>query len=428
MSQEISDLNRRTKIIALKSADELINILLDGSFSSVGDSIFVPNRWVYRGHAASSWDLIPSAYRSDNKANLLRLAGRVNSLGENRETSLIYAEYMILFRFYKELEQQGVEVPDNSPWLREFFESPSKLAFFLMQCRRHEELYWPPPEIHGLVALAQHHGIPTRLLDWSYDPLMACYFASNQHKDAPLSIWCLDCSYLFNHKSKLKLINAPGYSNPNLHAQKGLFVARKSSFFEKDFDAIEYIGPLNSDHGFDGLSEGVVYYKIDLPGSERGRLKDLVRRLGYTSSRIFPGVDGIAKEVMEYLPSYIPNFQSFRSFNIKFHVFMPIEWMELANSIASLLDPDIGGHKSFSVILRKFGETSPAYCYSGGPVGRDVMLSLFEDFSHNIDGFYYYVSGADIRFTNIQYAPPEVTDCWALASVIGLERMPSLLD
>src|SRR5262249_5518333 len=30
---------------------------------------------------------------------------------------------------------------------------------------------------HSIAALAQHHGVPTRLLDWSYDARKAAYFA-----------------------------------------------------------------------------------------------------------------------------------------------------------------------------------------------------------------------------------------------------------
>lgn len=53
------------------------------------------------------------------------------------------------------------------------------------------------------LALMQHYGLPTRLLDWSYSPLVAAFFAvhpdyagTNHKHDYDASIWALDASSL----------------------------------------------------------------------------------------------------------------------------------------------------------------------------------------------------------------------------------------
>ena len=37
--------------------------------------------------------------------------------------------------------------------------------------------HWPDSDFYEVISLAQHYGIPTRALDWSYDYRAALYFA-----------------------------------------------------------------------------------------------------------------------------------------------------------------------------------------------------------------------------------------------------------
>ncbi|MCL0113594.1 FRG domain-containing protein, partial [Klebsiella pneumoniae] len=92
---------------------------------------------------------------------------------------------IILRDFYKLADNHGLKVP-NVEKLRN-----SLIGRYDYNFTQQGRIEWLSQDILEVAALAQHYGIPTRLLDWSYDPFVSSYFAASGVTDdsGNLAVW-----------------------------------------------------------------------------------------------------------------------------------------------------------------------------------------------------------------------------------------------
>jgi type I restriction enzyme M protein len=139
------------------------------------------------------------------------------------------------------------------------------------------------------LAIAQHHGLPTRLLDWTRNPLVALYFAVEKDTKTDSAIYVLKG---YNHISTknnprpnlLKSVQkfVPDRITPRITAQLGLFTIHPEP--EKPFDS-------------DDVD------KLIIPNNLREDMKKILDTYGINSASLFPDLDGLTKHLVYQLTS-----------------------------------------------------------------------------------------------------------------------------
>lgn len=218
----------------------------------IPEQSLIKHGFIYRGQENWDWKLVPSMFRLKNFSGGTWTWGGV--------------EMFILQEFFREAE----------PYLQSFVETPFRKMM-----------------------LAQHYGAPTRLLDWTSNPLVALYFATKELNDNETD----GAFYIARTNTSLtggvdytteqdldkydfcSLI--PSKFDDRILAQSAIFTTHT---LPKELEP--FIAPEDKE---DPKQRKI--YKFRVPQRFKIKIKLELEMLGITHARLFPGLDGIGHNI-----------------------------------------------------------------------------------------------------------------------------------
>jgi len=237
---------------------------------------------IYRGQANADWKVESTLDRLEN-----RFPTKPNKSGSN-------PEYFSIPRVSRELQ------------LKRFKElARGKFIFEIPPQKDEEDEWW---------SLAQHYGLATPMLDWTYSPFVALFFAFEEEKyhctdgySEPKfrAVYAL-AHHLISHgkekKERPRAFAPKGHANYRLTNQGGLFLKMPKntdleSWVQQNFEKETYEEPKSNGRG--NLHPAPILQKFIIHNNDNDREEclRLLDHMNINRASLFPDLDGAARYV-----------------------------------------------------------------------------------------------------------------------------------
>lgn len=162
-----------------------------------------------------------------------------------------------------------------------------------------------PDENGAFLNLMQHHGYPTPLLDWSFSPYVAAFFAyrgitnaqaSQANEEQKVRVFIFDQAKWQDDFNQVLQLNTAG-----LHVSVSEFIAidNERMLPQQAASTITNIDDIESYIRSKETKTKQYLRVIDLPQKERRSVMGELSYMGITAASLFPGLDGACEELRE---------------------------------------------------------------------------------------------------------------------------------